>query len=167
MLIAPPRKVIVQPLYDRDISPGGIIIPDSSKERCDQGIVKYMGKGCKYVFIGAHVIFNGYAGTTLQLEGEGTIIILEEYEIGAIVEQQPIEMSDLYFKDVDRTYQRVTYEEAMHLIASNLNLLSRVDKSYEYKGDKRNYATTSLRDLSEYEEHICKHCGSLTYDTED
>jgi chaperonin GroES len=167
MLIAKFQELIVQPLYDRDVSPGGIIIPDTAKERCDQGIVKYIGHGCRSVYIGAHVIFNGYSGKTLDIEGEGTVIILREAEIAAIVEQQPIEINGLYFRDKQGKYHLVTYEQAMYLIASDLNLVNKVDRSYDKREAKRYYAQTSFNDLNEYEAARCPKCNTIIYEPKD
>lgn len=160
-----PRKMLaVEPLYDKDTSPSGlIVIPDSAKERCDQGLVKYIGADCRNAFIGAHVIFSAYAGQTLQIEGEGTLIFLQEYEIAAIIETQPLEVKGLYFMDENGEPFQATYEQAMYLITSNLNVINRVDRSYDKKLGKREFKFFSKR-MEDGTPTYCKECGAFTGD---
>src|SRR5678810_1211728 len=68
-------RVAVTPIFDADTSPGGIIIPDIAKERCDQGIVKYIGPNVKDIKIGMYVLFSGYTGTLVHIAGEGSVTV--------------------------------------------------------------------------------------------
>lgn len=153
-MIKMPRKMVgIEPLYDKDTSPSGLIyIPESAKERCDQGLVKYIGEGCKNVKIGDHVIFSGYTGTNVRIDDE-ILIFLREAEISAIVEPQTLDVKELYFRDKDGQYFEATYEQAMYLIAKNLNLINRVDRSYT-PGDAKVYhgARFSLIGIDEEED---------------
>lgn len=153
MLKMPRKMVAIEPLYDKDVSPLGlIIIPETAKERCDQGLVKYIGEECRNVKIGDHVIFSGYVGTTVDIDGE-TLIFVKESEINAIVEDQGFEVSGLYFKDKDGEYFQATYEMAMYLIARTLNLINRVDRSYTPGDDKRYHGSKfSLMGVDEDDE---------------
>ena len=71
-------NVAISPLYDPTETRGGIIIPDSAKERCDQGIVKYIGTDVKELQIGDYVVFSPFNGTNTHIEGEGNVIIMPE-----------------------------------------------------------------------------------------
>lgn len=159
-----PRKVVaVEPLYDKDLSPSGlIVIPDSAKERCDQGLVKYIGEDCRNVFIGAHVIFSSYAGQTLQIEGEGTLIILQEHEIAAIIETQPVDVEGLYFRDANGEYHTITYEQTLWLIANSLSVVNRVDRSYDKRKAKKEYKYYSTRTPDgDVKSIYCDSCGAF------
>ena len=79
-------KVAIKPLEDPDITEGGIIIPDVAKQREDQGIVIYKGPNVKHVKIGMHVLFNGYAGTHVAVDGEGLYTIMHEEAVSCVIE---------------------------------------------------------------------------------
>ncbi|HDI78880.1 MAG TPA: co-chaperone GroES [Desulfobacteraceae bacterium] len=93
----------IKPLYDRVIikrieeeekTKGGIVIPDTAKEKPIQGEVIAVGEGKRLdngslrplqVKVGDKVLFGKYAGTEIQIEGEERLIMREE-DIMAIVE---------------------------------------------------------------------------------
>ena len=79
------KQVAILPIDDPSISTGGIIIPDTAKQRTDQGIVKYRGADCETVRVGDHVIFSSYSGTKITVEDEGFLYIMEEDDIAAIL----------------------------------------------------------------------------------
>lgn len=110
------NKVVITPMFDDDISKGGIIIPDVAKERCDQGIVKYIGEDVHDLEVGDYVLFSGYSGTTVRLEDEGIVIIMHEDFITCKIEPPETEVSGLYFRDTDGVYWTATYEMAIDLI---------------------------------------------------
>lgn len=120
MIRAIQDKVVIKPLYDRDITAGGIIIPDEAKERCDQGIVVVTGPDVKDIKIGQHVLFGGYDGTYVGLEGEGDFIILDEDAIKLELFSPNTVCPGLYFKDKDGNYFTATVESAWQMIASAL-----------------------------------------------
>lgn len=112
------NKIAVTPIFDPDMSPSGLLyIPDIAKERCDQGIVKYLGPECVDAKVGDYVLFSGYTGTLLQLEGEGLLIIFPEDFVVARVHTPVTDIPGLYFQDYDGNYFTATYEQAMGLIA--------------------------------------------------
>jgi len=86
-------RVLVQQLDEEEKTKGGIIIPDSAKEKPHQGKVIAVGSGRKLddgttkpveVKKGDVVLFEKYAGTTIKLDGEDYMILRED-EILAIV----------------------------------------------------------------------------------
>lgn len=115
MLIAPREKVIIEPMYDPE-KIGSIYIPETAKGRSKQGIVKYIGEDCKLVKVGDHVLFGAYAGSTIQLEGEGVLIILFEIDVLAVIEDVGMEVPGLYFRSRDGEYFPANYEMALSLI---------------------------------------------------
>lgn len=91
------KKVNVQPLHDRVVikpaaaeqkSSGGIIIPDTAKEKPQKGIIVAVGTGKKdepiTVKIGDSVLYGKYAGTEINIEGED-LLIMRESDILAII----------------------------------------------------------------------------------
>lgn len=97
------KQIAVEPIFDSDYfnaSTQLIKIPEVGKERCDQGVVKYMGANCDpNIKIGSHVIFSGYTGTTLGVDGE-ILIIMHSNFIKAIVDVDNYVVPGLYFKSV-------------------------------------------------------------------
>lgn len=91
------EKLSVQPLHDRVIvkpataeqkTAGGIIIPDTAKEKPQKGQVVAVGKGKKdepmLVKVGDQVLYGKYSGTELQFEGQD-YLIMRESDILAII----------------------------------------------------------------------------------
>ena len=90
-------KVSITPLADRVIveaaaaevkTAGGIIIPDTAKEKPQRGKVIAVGTGKKdepmTVKVGDTVLYGKYAGTEIQVEGKD-VLIMRESDIFAIV----------------------------------------------------------------------------------
>ena len=96
-----------------------IIVPEQAKERCDQGIVKYVGPEVKDIKIGDYVIYSGYTGTLIQLENEGKLIVFPERFAIAILPDPPVtSVTGLYFRDsTNGEYFEATYEIMMELLA--------------------------------------------------
>ena len=93
------KRVAVTPINDPDISPGGIIIPDVAKERSDQGYVKYLGTNCEELEIGDYVMFSGYTGTNLAVDGEGHVIIMHKDFIICKLDPPNTQVPGLYYRD--------------------------------------------------------------------
>lgn len=125
MLEPAPTKVAIIPFFDPDTTESGLIyIPEQAKERSDQGMVKYVGKDCKYLVPGDIVIFPGYSGKNLEVPDEGILIIIEEADVVAKMEGDTIEATEvpgLYFRGVDGTFFPANYEFAMAFIAEALD----------------------------------------------
>lgn len=85
-------RVIVKRLEEENKSKGGIIIPDSAKEKPAQGEVIAVGDGkvedgkkiAMNVAVGNKVLFSKYAGTEVKLDGEEYLIMREEDILGII-----------------------------------------------------------------------------------
>ncbi len=87
-------RVIVKRVDEEEITKGGIIIPDTAKEKPVEGEIVAVGDGKVAddgkkipleVKAGDKVLFGKYAGTEIQIEGEETLIMRED-DIIAIVE---------------------------------------------------------------------------------
>ena len=81
-------RVIVKPAEAETKSAGGIIIPDTAKEKPQKGIVLAAGPGKKdepvTVKAGDSVLYGKYAGTEITVEGQD-YLIMRESDILAIV----------------------------------------------------------------------------------
>ncbi|MRI62806.1 co-chaperone GroES [Ornithobacterium rhinotracheale] len=81
-------RVVIEPAPAETKTASGIIIPDSAKEKPQEGIVVAVGTGKKdeplTVQVGDKVLYGKYAGTELKLEGKG-YLIMREADILAIV----------------------------------------------------------------------------------
>ena len=81
-------RVVVKPAPAEDTTAGGIIIPDTAKEKPQRGTVIAAGPGKKdeptMVKEGDTVLYGKYSGTEIRLHGED-LLIMRESDILAIV----------------------------------------------------------------------------------
>ncbi|PUZ21714.1 co-chaperone GroES [Chitinophaga parva] len=81
-------RVIVKPAAAEEKTAGGIIIPDTAKEKPQKGTVVAAGPGKKdepvTVKVGDTVLYGKYAGTEISVEGQD-LLIMRESDILAIV----------------------------------------------------------------------------------
>ena len=81
-------RVIVEPAAAEEKTAGGIIIPDTAKEKPQRGKVIAVGSGKKdepmTVKVGDTVLYGKYAGTEIQVDGND-VLIMRESDIFAIV----------------------------------------------------------------------------------
>ena len=81
-------RVLVEPAAAEEKSSGGIIIPDTAKEKPQKGTVVAVGPGKKdeptTVKVGDHVLYGKYSGTELNVEGKD-YLMMRESDILAIV----------------------------------------------------------------------------------
>jgi chaperonin GroES len=81
-------RVIVEPTAAEEKTAGGIIIPDTAKEKPQKGTVKAVGPGKKdeplTVKVGDTVLYGKYSGTEISFEGQ-EYLIMKESDIVAII----------------------------------------------------------------------------------
>ena len=86
-------KILVKRLDEADKSKGGIIIPDSAKEKPMQAQVMAVGQGKLMkdgsrreisVKKGDRVLFAKYAGTEIKIDGEDHLILSEDEVLGVV-----------------------------------------------------------------------------------
>ena len=81
-------RVLVEPLAAETKTASGIYIPDSAKEKPQQGKVVAVGKGTKdepmTVKVGDTALYGKFAGTELKLDGND-YLIMRESDIFAIL----------------------------------------------------------------------------------
>ncbi|RKZ00892.1 MAG: co-chaperone GroES [Candidatus Hydrothermota bacterium] len=88
-------RVLVKRIEEEEVRKGGIIIPDTAKEKPQKGEVIAVGPGRldekgnrvpMEVKVGDKVIFSKYAGSEVKIEGEEYLIMRED-DILAIIEE--------------------------------------------------------------------------------
>src|SRR5437870_1349988 len=86
-------RVLVRRLQEKETAKGGIIIPDTAKEKPQEGEVlavgagKLLDNGTKValdVKAGDKILFGKYSGTDIKIEGED-VLILREDEVLAVL----------------------------------------------------------------------------------
>jgi len=86
-------RVLVKPIEESEQVRGGIIIPDTAKEKPQQGKVEAVGPGKvtedgktlpMNVKVGNKVLYGKYAGTEVKIEGEKHLIMGENDILGII-----------------------------------------------------------------------------------
>jgi chaperonin GroES len=87
-------RLVVEPLEQEDVTTGGIFLPETAKEKPQQGKVLSAGPGrvdedgkrvAMEVKVGDRVLYAKYSGTEIKLEGK-KVLILKESDVLAIVE---------------------------------------------------------------------------------
>lgn len=90
-------KVLVERLEAEEKTAGGIVLPDTAKEKPTEGRVVATGGGRvaddgkavpPTVKVGDRILFGSYAGTDIKEEGK-EYLILDESEILAVVDDKP------------------------------------------------------------------------------
>ena len=81
-------RVLIRPVAAEEKTIGGIIIPDSAKEKPLRGEVLAVGNGTKdeqmVLKVGDQVLYGKYAGTELELDGE-KYLIMRQSDVLAVV----------------------------------------------------------------------------------
>ena len=88
------NRLVVEPLEAEEVTAGGIVLPETAKEKPQKGIVLSIGPGERDdkgkridmdVAAGDTVLYAKYAGTEIKLDGK-KLLILKESDILAILE---------------------------------------------------------------------------------
>lgn len=83
-------RVLIEPVAAEEVTLGGIIIPDTAKEKPLRGTVKAVGNGTKdeamVVKEGDTVLYGKYAGTELEVDGV-KYLMMRQSDILAILEK--------------------------------------------------------------------------------
>jgi len=86
-------RVIVKRVEEERTSAGGIVLPDSAKEKPSQGQILAVGKGKLLdsgevrpldVKVGDRILFGKYAGNEVKVDGEELIVMREEDIMGVL-----------------------------------------------------------------------------------
>jgi chaperonin GroES len=86
-------RLMVRRIEEKETAKGGIIIPDSAKEKPQEGEVLAIGNGkilengtkvALDVKVGNKILFGKYSGTEIKIDGED-VLILREDEVLAVL----------------------------------------------------------------------------------
>ncbi len=86
-------RLVVEPMEQEEVTAGGIILPETAKEKPQQGTVLAAGPGrvdedgnrvAMELKVGDRVLYAKYSGTEIKLDGK-KVLILRESDILAVV----------------------------------------------------------------------------------
>ncbi len=87
------NRVVVEPLEQEEVTAGGIVLPETAKEKPQKGTVLSIGPGERNdkgdripldIAVGDIVLFAKYSGTEIKVDGK-KVLILRESDVLAIV----------------------------------------------------------------------------------
>ena len=87
-------RLVVKPLEEEEITPSGIVLPETAKEKPQKGEVLSVGPGARNddgervamdVSVGDTILFAKYGGTEVKIDGQ-KLLILRENDVLAILE---------------------------------------------------------------------------------
>jgi len=86
-------RILVKRIKEEEKTKGGIIIPDTAKEKPQEGKIVAVGKGKKTeegnvipleVKAGDRILFGKYSGSEIKIEGEDLLIMREDDILGVL-----------------------------------------------------------------------------------
>jgi chaperonin GroES len=86
-------RVLVQPIEQEEVKKGGIIIPDTAKEKPQEGKIVAVGPGKRDdngklipmdVKKGDRVLYSKYGGTEIKIDGKDHLIMREDDILGVL-----------------------------------------------------------------------------------
>ena len=86
-------RIVVKRIEEQETTRNGIVIPDSAKEKPQEGEVMAIGKGKRLddgtmvalgVKVGDRILFGKYSGNEIKLEGTECIIMREDDVLGVL-----------------------------------------------------------------------------------
>jgi chaperonin GroES len=86
-------RIVVKRIEARDSTVGGLFIPDSAKEKPQEGKVVAVSRGKRQedgsltpldVRLGDHILYGKYTGSEIKLAGEEYLIVREEEVLGVL-----------------------------------------------------------------------------------
>ena len=88
-------RLVVKPLEEEEVTPSGIVLPETAKEKPQKGEVLAVGPGARDddgkriemdVSVGDKVLFAKYGGTEIKIDTE-KLLILRESDVLAILDE--------------------------------------------------------------------------------
>jgi len=89
-------RLVIKPIEQEETTAGGILLPETAKEKPQEGEVMAAGPGkldddgnrvAMEVKVGDRVLYAKYAGTEIKLEGDEKVLILKESDVLALIER--------------------------------------------------------------------------------
>ena len=91
-------RIVVKRIEEKEQMQGGLYIPDTAKEKPQEGEVAAVGKGKRLedgkivaldVQVGDRILFGKYSGSDIKLDGEEYLIMREDEVLG-ILDSKPV-----------------------------------------------------------------------------
>ena len=88
-------RILLKRIEEKESIKGGILIPDTAKEKPQEGLVVAVGNGkilengtriSLEVKEGDHVLFGKYSGTDIKVDGEEYLIVREDDVLGILTQ---------------------------------------------------------------------------------
>ena len=88
-------RIVVKPLEAQDVTKGGIVLPDTAKEKPQEGKVVAIGKGKLTdkgtvqpleVKVGNRVLYGKYSGTEISTKEGDQLLIMREEDVFAVLD---------------------------------------------------------------------------------
>src|SRR3954452_17638382 len=86
-------RIVVKRIEDKETMQGGLYIPDSAKEKPQEGQVVAVGKGKRLedgklvpldVQVGDRILFGKYSGSEIKIDGQEVMIMREDEVLGVL-----------------------------------------------------------------------------------
>jgi chaperonin GroES len=86
-------RILIRRIEEKETVKGGIIIPDTAKEKPQEGVVEAVGNGkilengtrlSMEVKEGDHILFGKYSGTEIKVDGQEYLILREDEVLGIL-----------------------------------------------------------------------------------
>ncbi len=88
-------RLVVKPKEDEEVTPSGIVLPETAKEKPQKGEVLAVGPGARDddgkriemdVAVGDTILFAKYGGTEIKMDDGDKLLILRESDVLAILD---------------------------------------------------------------------------------
>ncbi len=88
-------RLVVKPKEDEEVTPSGIVLPETAKEKPQKGEVLAVGPGARDddgkriemdVTVGDTILFAKYGGTEIKMDDGDKLLILRESDVHAIID---------------------------------------------------------------------------------
>jgi chaperonin GroES len=88
-------RLVVKPKEDEEVTPSGIVLPETAKEKPQKGEVLAVGPGARDddgkriemdVSVGDTILFAKYGGTEIKMDDGDKLLILRESDVLAILD---------------------------------------------------------------------------------
>jgi chaperonin GroES len=86
-------RIVIKRIEEQETKQGGIIIPDTAKEKPQEGEVMAVGRGKRLedgkivpldVKVGDRILFGKYSGSEIKIDGEEYVIMREDEVLGIL-----------------------------------------------------------------------------------
>ncbi len=104
-------RIVVKRIEEQEQKVGGLYIPDSAKEKPQEGEVVAVGKGKRLedgkvipldVQVGDRILFGKYSGSDIKLDGEEYLIMREDEVLGILDAQPKAAKKASVTKEIDK-----------------------------------------------------------------